>query len=215
MKTIGIKSIAAAHEVAGVIEGYGETLVLLDAEIDGSTLIRPNREFTEIELRGEYVSTARVSIERPDGDRRTRVTWSSSDSRGEGCGAAAATANLLAFAVAVARILDDWAERGQLPRLSPEPEFAKGDIVDVAIQRAGRANEPTVGTLRCVVVNVGGEYDVRLLDPSEVEAAEGVFEAAGGDVAVEDLRETVGGVDVYLLRNCQPEQLVLVSRAAA
>lgn len=119
MQTISIKSISAAHEVASTIEGYGETLVLLDPEVDASVQIRPNRDITEIEFRGEYVSTARVSIERPDGERRAKVTWSSSGSRDEGCGSAAATATLLVFAVAVARTLDDWAERGQLARLSP------------------------------------------------------------------------------------------------
>lgn len=127
MQTINITSIGAASTVASTIEGYGGPLVLADPEVGATVLLRADREYTEIEFRGDFVSTARVMIERPHVDPHrgltgTTVTWSSSDSRTVGCGDAIATARLLAFAGEVARVLDDWVEEGQLSRLTPDSE---------------------------------------------------------------------------------------------
>lgn len=123
MRTINIKGVAAVHEVASTIEGYGETLVLLDAEIDASVLVRPDRDFTELTFRGEDVETASVTIERAEdagdaGLRPATVTWSSSSSRSTGYAASAATARLLMFATDVAQQLTEWAARGDLDRVN-------------------------------------------------------------------------------------------------
>jgi len=123
MQSISIQSVAAAHEVASTIEG-GEPVRLVDREIGAGVEIRSDRDFTEIAFSGDFESTARVMIERPSWEgghfRRSAVTWSSSNSRTAGRGDAVATARLLAFAAQVAATLDEWAESGQLPRLSGE-----------------------------------------------------------------------------------------------
>jgi hypothetical protein len=130
MKTINIKSISAAHEVASTIAGVpadAAGVVVFDEKTGGAqATVRPGLDVTEIEFRGEYVSTARVSIERPYVDLHrgltaTTVRWSSSDSRALGTEDAAATARLLAFACAVAERLDAWAEDGALPYLPTLP----------------------------------------------------------------------------------------------
>lgn len=122
-QTINIKALAAEHNFAQLIEGFGggeprQTVVLsLD---DLSADVRVGSDFVEVRIPG----AATVTIERPTcpwpGEPVTpaRVGFSSSSSNDRGYKGAHLTAQVLEFAAGVAAILDLWATTDQLPRLT-------------------------------------------------------------------------------------------------
>lgn len=85
--------------------------------------------------------------------------------------------------------------------------FRKGQEVDVILHRCGPANAPEVGRIHGLILEEPGiveEYDV-LIHPAEDETdIEWIFEREGSGMTLALCREG----PVYVLRNCQPEQLV-------
>jgi len=125
MQTISINAVSAANEIANAIEGYSEGVIVEDRESGTRAIVRPGRSQTDLRFAGDGVESARVGIERPEIDvfgefRGARVSHSSSSSRDESWRTAALTADVLRLATSVAKILDDWAIAGQLPRLDDE-----------------------------------------------------------------------------------------------
>lgn len=122
MTTLSITALAADHNFASMIEGFGvepgESAQLTVDDVTTSVRVG----YDDIEIR--FQDAATVTITRPiqhwNGEwvRPATVTHSSSDSNDEGITAAARTAQVLAFAVRVAQQLNAWAEAGELPRLN-------------------------------------------------------------------------------------------------
>lgn len=148
---VSIRALGAANMVAQAIEGYlPESLRLYDREI-GSTIHidgRPRaceyRDFIELQFTAPGVRTARVTIERPRRDiagaiQKSGVTWSTGGR--SDLASAKATADLLAFAVDVAKILDDWADRGELARLRVD-EATGETIAQANVDAVARGESP-------------------------------------------------------------------------
>jgi hypothetical protein len=121
MTTISVTALAADHNFASAIEGFGvEPGKSVELTFDGtSTRVRVGSDIVGI----HFEDAATVEIERPTRDwdgtlQRATVTHSSSDSRDRGVKAAIRTATVLAFAARVAEQLDKWAFAGELPRLN-------------------------------------------------------------------------------------------------
>lgn len=84
--------------------------------------------------------------------------------------------------------------------------FEKGAKVRYRVYGPGARNERALGTLRCIVLNAGIEYDL-VIDPLEE-----------GELAVTLLRQcdmTLAEIHLpgvgYVLRNCQPEHVFPVT----
>jgi hypothetical protein len=220
MQTISLNAIAAAQTVAQTIEGFGDPDGITVVSGENTALIRPCGEWcdhVEVRLGG----SANVSIDRPAKGALNgnvipaSVRWSSSDSNGS-LEDAKATVELLAFATQVADQLNEWADRGELPRLLPpaerataethgatDPDLFVGDDVVLTVERAGRPGQ-TAGKLYGRVLNVGAEVDVEI-PLSESAEVEMVLQRSGFDGDVNDLVETLDGREAIVLRNNQRE----------
>jgi hypothetical protein len=85
--------------------------------------------------------------------------------------------------------------------------FEPGDTVDFTVHGPGGGEPRILGTLRCIVIHGGdGECDL-ILHPAE-DKGEADWILGECDMALADIR--VG--PVYVLRNCQPEDLELRHR---
>lgn len=88
--------------------------------------------------------------------------------------------------------------------------FKPGDTVDLALDAPGSgAGRSVAGTLRCIILNAGSEYDL-MIHPAE-DHGEVDWVLSECDLTLEGLREG----PVYVLRNCQHEQLSLVRMGAS
>lgn len=79
--------------------------------------------------------------------------------------------------------------------------YAKGDRVVVTLTEPGGATARPVGFVHGIVLNAGAEFDVIVSPGEDTEDLEHTLFLC--DLSLEDVREG----PVYVLRNCQPEQL--------
>ena len=131
MKTISMNAVAAAHEVASTIEGYGDPRGIVVTDGEASFQVLANRGYNSMRLATDDYRSAEVTVQRAEVNLRgaldpATVTWSSSSSDARGAEDAGATARLLVFATQVATTLQDWAARGDLNRINAEQMAAYG-----------------------------------------------------------------------------------------
>lgn len=86
-----------------------------------------------------------------------------------------------------------------------------GDTVDFTLIAPGGRRGRRIGTILCLVLNAGAEYDL-MIHPSETASDdlrdEINFMLANCDLSLDEIRDGA----VYVLRNCQREELKLRSR---